>query len=102
MVKERRVKVNEKLMVPLVKVLHPRRCRARRRSVCELEFGAEPFRTFTASYPVLHPKAHLGSIALWALVFGCKATESYFFLTLSFRDPIAVMVGMKIQGCSDR
>ncbi|KAG2159276.1 glycosyltransferase family 48 protein [Suillus bovinus] len=58
--------------------------------------------TFTASYPGLHAQARLGSIALWALVFSCKATESYFFLTLSFRDPIAVMVGMKIQGCSDR
>ncbi|KAG2079965.1 putative beta-1,3-glucan synthase [Suillus cothurnatus] len=67
------------------------------------KFGAEPFRTFTASYPVLHPKAHLGSIALWALVFGCKATESSFFLTLSFCDSIAVMVGMKIQGfCIDQ
>lgn len=58
--------------------------------------------TFTASYPGLQLESRLGSIALWALVFGCKATESYFFLTLSFRDPIAVMVGMKIQGCGDR
>jgi 1,3-beta-glucan synthase len=58
--------------------------------------------TFTASYPGLQIESRLGSIALWALVFGCKATESYFFLTLSFRDPIAVMVGMKIQGCGDR
>ncbi|KAF8119311.1 glycosyltransferase family 48 protein [Boletus edulis] len=58
--------------------------------------------TFTASYPGLHPRARLASIALWTLVFGCKAAESYFFLTLSFRDPIAVMVNMKIQGCSDR
>ncbi|KAI6096184.1 glycosyltransferase family 48 protein [Pisolithus croceorrhizus] len=47
-------------------------------------------------------EARLASIALWLLVFGCKATESYFFLTLSFRDPISVMVGMKIQGCSDK
>lgn len=58
--------------------------------------------TFTASYPGLQIESRLGSIALWALVFGCKATESYFFLTLSFRDPIAVMVGMKIQGCGDK
>lgn len=58
--------------------------------------------TFTASYPSLHIEARLASIALWLLVFGCKATESYFFLTLSFRDPISVMVGMKIQGCSDK
>jgi len=58
--------------------------------------------TFTASYPVLGPKSRAGSIALWILVFLCKFVESYFFLTLSFRDPIRVMVGMKIQGCRDK
>lgn len=58
--------------------------------------------TFTASYPSLHTEARLASILLWILVFGCKFTESYFFLTLSFKDPIQVMVGMKIQGCNDK
>ncbi|KAF9238943.1 glycosyltransferase family 48 protein [Melanogaster broomeanus] len=58
--------------------------------------------TFTASYPRLHSQARLASLLLWALVFGCKATESYFFLTLSFRDSILVMVNMKIQGCADK
>ncbi|KAF5365320.1 hypothetical protein D9758_005437 [Tetrapyrgos nigripes] len=58
--------------------------------------------TFTASYPTLKRGPRLASFALWALVFGCKFTESYFFLTLSFRDPIQVMVGMKIQNCTDR
>ncbi|KIY71346.1 glycosyltransferase family 48 protein [Cylindrobasidium torrendii FP15055 ss-10] len=58
--------------------------------------------TFTASYPSLSKSSRIASIVLWILVFGCKATESYFFLTLSFRDPIAVMVTMRIQGCSDR
>ncbi|KAJ7093919.1 1,3-beta-glucan synthase [Mycena belliarum] len=58
--------------------------------------------TFTASYPKLSKKARTGSILLWMLVFGCKLTESYFFLTLSIKDPIRVMVGMKIQGCSDK
>ena len=58
--------------------------------------------TFTASYHALPLKNRIGSIALWVLVFTCKFVESYFFLTLSFRDPIRVMVGMKIQGCSDR
>ncbi|KAJ7792246.1 1,3-beta-glucan synthase [Mycena olivaceomarginata] len=56
--------------------------------------------TFTASYPALNKKARAASILLWMLVFGCKLTESYFFLTLSIRDPIRVMVGMKIQGCN--
>ncbi|KAH8112916.1 glucan synthase [Phellopilus nigrolimitatus] len=58
--------------------------------------------TFTASYPALARSSRFGSVMLWVLVFGCKFTESYFFLTQSFRDPIRVMVGMKIQGCNDR
>jgi 1,3-beta-glucan synthase len=58
--------------------------------------------TFTASYPTMNTSARLGSILLWVLIFGCKLTESYFFLTLSFRDPIRVMVGMKVQGCNDK
>ena len=58
--------------------------------------------TFTASYPSLGRKQRLASIALWFLVFGCKFTESYFYLTLSFKNPIRVMVGMKIQGCNDK
>ncbi|KAJ7726881.1 1,3-beta-glucan synthase [Mycena metata] len=56
--------------------------------------------TFTASYPSLTKKARMASVMLWVLVFGCKFVESYFFLTLSIRDPIRVMVGMKIQSCS--
>ena len=58
--------------------------------------------TFTASYPILHSQARLGSVFLWFLVFGCKFTESYFFLTLAFRDPIRVMAGMKIQNCHEK
>jgi len=55
--------------------------------------------TFTASYPILHS---LGGVFLWLLVFGCKFTESYFFLTLAFRDPIQSMAGMKIQSCHEK
>lgn len=58
--------------------------------------------TFTASYHSLSGKKRLASICLWLLIFACKFTESYFYLTLSFRDPIRVMVKMKIQGCNDR
>jgi 1,3-beta-glucan synthase len=58
--------------------------------------------TFTASYPSLATGPRMASFLLWVLVFGCKAVESYFYLTLSFRDPIRVMVGMKIQGCTDK
>lgn len=58
--------------------------------------------TFTASYPHLKRSARAGSFLLWFLVFGCKLTESYFFLTLGFSNPIRVMVGMKIQNCNDK
>ncbi|RSH95464.1 1,3-beta-D-glucan synthase [Saitozyma podzolica] len=58
--------------------------------------------TFTASYPALGRGPRAASFLLWMLVFGCKFTESYFFLTLSFRDPIKVMVGMKVQNCQDK
>ncbi|KAH8117447.1 1,3-beta-glucan synthase, partial [Phellopilus nigrolimitatus] len=58
--------------------------------------------TFTASYPDLDRKARLASIIMWILIFGCKLSESYFFLTSSFSGPIAVMVNTKVQGCSDK
>jgi len=58
--------------------------------------------TFTASYPMLNSQARLGSVFLWILIFGCKFTESYFFLTLAFRDPIRAMAGMKIQNCREK
>ncbi|KAK0567105.1 1,3-beta-D-glucan synthase [Tilletia horrida] len=58
--------------------------------------------TFTASYAPLEKGHRSISLLLWALIFGCKLTESYFFLSLSFRDPLAVMLIMKVQGCSDK
>ncbi|RPD75871.1 1,3-beta-glucan synthase [Lentinus tigrinus ALCF2SS1-7] len=58
--------------------------------------------TFTASYPSLKPSARTASLILWVLVFGCKLTESYFFLTLSFKNSIRVMVGMQVKNCSDK
>ncbi|KAJ9124246.1 1,3-beta-D-glucan synthase [Naganishia vaughanmartiniae] len=58
--------------------------------------------TFTASYPALTRSSRIASISLWVLIFGLKYVESYFFLTLSFRDPIKVMTGMKVQNCSDK
>lgn len=58
--------------------------------------------TFTASYPTLTPSARAASILIWCLVFGCKFTESYFFLASSFSSPVAVMARTKVQGCSDR
>ncbi|KAH8915230.1 glycosyltransferase family 48 protein [Atractiella rhizophila] len=58
--------------------------------------------TFTASYPHLTRNARLTSVALWILVFGCKFTESYFFLTLSFKNPIAALVTKEVTNCDDK
>ncbi|KAI6108971.1 glycosyltransferase family 48 protein [Pisolithus croceorrhizus] len=58
--------------------------------------------TFTASYPELPSSARTASIMLWILVFGCKFSESYFFLTSSFSSPIAVMAQTTVQNCSDK
>ncbi|KAF8798014.1 1,3-beta-glucan synthase [Phlegmacium glaucopus] len=58
--------------------------------------------TFTASYPTLTRSSRIASISLWLLIFGCKFTESYFFLTSSFSSPITVMARMRVQGCTDK
>ncbi|WFC97626.1 1,3-beta-glucan synthase [Malassezia yamatoensis] len=58
--------------------------------------------TFTASYAKLPLSRRFFSILLWVLIFGCKLTESYFFLTLSMRDPFGVLVTMRVQDCNDR
>ena len=55
--------------------------------------------TFTASYPRLKGNDMWMSYGLWALVFAAKMSESYFFLTLSLRDPIRILSTMKIQHC---
>lgn len=58
--------------------------------------------TFTASYPDLERSSRMASIILWLLIFCCKLTESYFFLTSSFSGPIAVMVDTRVQNCNDK
>lgn len=58
--------------------------------------------TFTASFAKIPTSRRFFSILLWVLVFGCKLTESYFFLTLSLRDPFGVLVTMRVQDCHDR
>jgi 1,3-beta-glucan synthase len=58
--------------------------------------------TFTASYPALSTSHRVTSVSLWVVIFSCKFVESYFFLSRVFRDPIQVMVGMKIQACNDK
>ncbi|PGH04390.1 1,3-beta-glucan synthase component FKS1 [Blastomyces parvus] len=56
--------------------------------------------TFTASYPRLRGNDMWMSYGLWVCVFGLKLVESYFFLTLSFRDPIRILSQMKISQCA--
>lgn len=55
--------------------------------------------TFTASYPRLKGNDMWMSYGLWALVFAAKLSESYFFLTLSLRDPIRILSTMDIRHC---
>ncbi|KAI9844455.1 MAG: 1,3-beta-D-glucan synthase [Sclerophora amabilis] len=62
------------------------------------QYGAS--QTFTASYPRLVGNDMWMSFGLWVLVFGVKLTESYFFVTLSFRDPIRILSTLKIKQCA--
>ncbi|RVX67099.1 1,3-beta-glucan synthase component FKS1 [Exophiala mesophila] len=55
--------------------------------------------TFTASYPRLKGNDMWMSYGLWVMVFAAKLAESYFFLTLSFRDPIKILSYTKIRNC---
>jgi 1,3-beta-glucan synthase len=48
----------------------------------------DSMKVFTASFPSLGKSRRAISVILWILVFGAKFLESYFFLTLSLRDPI--------------
>jgi 1,3-beta-glucan synthase len=61
-----------------------------------------PEKTFAASFAPLTRSDRLTSIALWVCVFFCKFIESYFFLALSFKDPLRSMSTMTIKNCSDR
>lgn len=57
--------------------------------------------TFTASFPHLKKTDRLISIGLWSCVFGCKLLESYFFIALSFKDPLKAIANMKVLQCKD-
>ncbi|KAH8556914.1 glucan synthase [Umbelopsis sp. PMI_123] len=56
---------------------------------------------FTANFPKLKRMDRFMSIGLWTCVFSCKLLESYFFLALSFKDPLKVMGLMRIEFCND-
>ncbi|TGZ80200.1 glucan synthase [Ascodesmis nigricans] len=55
--------------------------------------------TFTASYPRLQGNDMWMSYGIWVLIFTTKLLESYFFLTLSLRDPIRILSVMDISNC---
>ena len=55
--------------------------------------------TFTASFPQLKGNDMWLSYGVWIAVFGAKLAESYFYLTLSIRDPIRILSTMKIHNC---
>ncbi|ANZ74843.1 BA75_01628T0 [Komagataella pastoris] len=54
---------------------------------------------FTASYPKLSTRSQILSHLIWILIFGAKFTESYFFLTLSLRDPIRNLSNLEMTRC---
>jgi 1,3-beta-glucan synthase len=56
--------------------------------------------TFTASFPSLSGNGMWMSYGLWVCVFAAKLVESYFFLTLSFKDPIRILSPMTISRCA--
>lgn len=57
-------------------------------------------KTFTASFPKLSGRSRWFSLFLWISIFTLKFTESYFFLTLSIRDPIRNLSIMKMTRCN--
>lgn len=56
--------------------------------------------TFTASFPNLHGRSRWFSYGLWIFVFTSKYIESYFFLTLSIKDPIRVLSTLDLSRCN--
>ncbi|SCU89315.1 LADA_0E14796g1_1 [Lachancea dasiensis] len=55
--------------------------------------------TFTAQFPKLTGRSKWFSWGLWLFVFVGKFIESYFFLTLSLRDPLRVLSIMDMSRC---
>ncbi|CAG8504077.1 17595_t:CDS:2 [Funneliformis caledonium] len=62
----------------------------------------EALHAFTSNYAPLNKKDRAVSIGLWCCVFGFKLVESYFFLSLSFKDPLEAMFKMRVIGCGDK
>lgn len=54
---------------------------------------------FTRSFHKLRGKAALSSYGLWVSVFTAKFVESYFFLTLSLKDPVRELSVLQMHKC---
>ncbi|KAK6202372.1 uncharacterized protein RJT21DRAFT_102848 [Scheffersomyces amazonensis] len=54
---------------------------------------------FVSLFPNLRFRSKMFSYILWISVFAAKFSESYFFLTLSVRDPIRVLSIMRLDRC---
>ncbi|CAG8533293.1 10190_t:CDS:2 [Acaulospora morrowiae] len=63
---------------------------------------SQALQTFTANYSKLNATDRAISVALWCCVFGCKFVESYYFMSLSFTDPLKAMANRRVIGCGDR
>lgn len=59
-----------------------------------------PIRAFTANFYELEGNDRMASYGLWTAVFSSKFLESYYFLTLSLRDPVRELSIMKFLRCS--
>lgn len=64
------------------------------------KFGSKRLNPFTNSFARLNKRSQIFSYLFWVFVFAAKFTESYFFLTLSLRDPIRVLSIMHME-CSN-
>lgn len=59
-----------------------------------------PTKYFAASVHALRGTERIASYGLWLAIFLSKFLESYFFLTLSLRDPVRELSIMKLKRCS--
>ncbi|XBW36981.1 hypothetical protein QEN19_002561 [Hanseniaspora menglaensis] len=56
-------------------------------------------KTFTSSFPKLTDRSQWFSHGLWISVFTFKFVESYFFLTLSLKDPLRSLYTLNMSRC---
>ncbi|AGO10043.1 AaceriAAR053Wp [[Ashbya] aceris (nom. inval.)] len=56
---------------------------------------------FTSNIHNLSRHSQTASVGLWSLIFISKFVESYFFLTLSVKDPIRELFMLRIDNCNE-